>query len=236
MKFITLLLLIFFSSPGHATTELHLYWINTCSHCHDQIKDVKRIQTRYPELNVSTFQLDGNPAHAEKLRKLSEIYQIQFGSVPVSFVGNRAWVGFSQQTSEEIENKIKECFTKKIDCRVNTGSQVLQKNFKINVPFLGDYDLSESSLIISTILIGLIDGFNPCSLWVLSLLMTMIVGTKSRKKAFIIGLSFLFTTATVYAFFMAGIISSLQYLNHLKTFESFQVPGLFYLSHRLLVL
>lgn len=216
MKFLTLLLLIFFSSLGYATTELHLYWVSTCSHCHDQIKDVNRIQTHYPELKVSTFQLDGNQTHMEQLRKLSEIYQIQFGTVPVSFVGNRAWVGFSQQTSVEIENKIKECLSKKLDCRVNTGAQVLQKNFKIHVPLLGEYDLTESSLVISTILIGLIDGFNPCSLWVLSLLMTMIVGTKSRKRALIIGLSFLFTTAAVYAFFMAGIISSLQYLNHLN--------------------
>ena len=215
MKAVAFFFLMLFSRLSYGATELQLYWLSTCPHCHEQIEDVKRLQNLYPELQTSIFQLDGNENHVEQLRNLSKVYQIPFGSVPVSFVGNRAWVGFSQQTSIEIENEIKECLSKDLDCRINTGSLAPKKDFKIQIPIIGEYDLSKSSLIFSTILIALIDGFNPCSLWVLSLLMTMIVGQKSRKKIFIIGFSFLLTTAVVYGVFMAGIVSSLMYLNHL---------------------
>ncbi len=105
MKINVFLFLLLVSSLSFATTELHLYWVSSCPHCHEQIKEVNRIQTNYPELKVVTFQLDDNKKHIEQLFKLSKVYQIQFGSVPVTFVGNKAWVGFNQQTSIEIENK-----------------------------------------------------------------------------------------------------------------------------------
>jgi hypothetical protein len=215
MKGMILFLFLLFSFVGHAATELRLFWLSSCPHCHEQLKDVERLQASYPELKVFTYQLDENQTYIEELRKLSEIYQFQFGSVPVSFVGNRVWVGFSKQIGIEIENRIKDCLSKHLDCKVNSGTRQVKDKFKIQIPFIGDYDLTHSSLISSTILIALVDGFNPCSLWVLSLLMTMIVGTKSRKRILVIGLSFLLTTALVYGFFMAGIVSSLQYLNHL---------------------
>lgn len=215
MKVVILFLLLLFSCLGHAATELRLYWLSTCPHCHEQIKDVERLQASYPELKVFTYQLDENLAYMEDLRQLSELYQFQFGSVPVSFVGDRVWVGFSEQIGEEIEAKIQECLSQDLNCEVNSKARSIKDDFKIQIPLFGDYDLTQSSLISSTILIALVDGFNPCSLWVLSLLMTMIVGTKSRKRILLIGTSFLLTTALVYGLFMAGIVSSLQYLNHL---------------------
>jgi cytochrome c biogenesis protein CcdA/glutaredoxin len=214
MKIFIFFFLILTSSLVSATTEIHLYWVSSCPHCHEQIKDVNRLQRLYPDLKVSTYQLD-NKKYVEKLLKISEFYQIQFGSVPVSFVGDQAWIGFDQRISIEIEKRINECFSRNLDCQVKTGVQGSRKDFIIKVPLVGDIDLQKNSLVISTIMIGLIDGFNPCSLWVLSLLMTMIVGTISRKRILIIGISFLLTTAIIYAIFMAGIVSSLQYLNKL---------------------
>jgi hypothetical protein len=65
----------------------------------------------------------------------------------------------------------------------NTAATTLQ------VPFLGEIDLGAQSLVVSTALIALIDGFNPCSLWVLSVLLTLTLNhSSSRKKVLIIGL------------------------------------------------
>lgn len=215
-----LFLFLLFSWVSYATTEMRLYWISTCPHCHEQLKDVKRLQLLYPELKVFTYKLDDNQKYIKELQDLSQTYQFQFGSMPVSFVGNRVWVGFTSQIGEEIEEKIKKCLSLDIDCKINTGTRLVKDRFKIKIPFIGDYDLTHGSLIMSTILIALVDGLNPCSLWVLSLLMTMIVGTNTRKKILVIGLSFLLTTALVYGLFMAGIVSTIQYLNHLNWIKS----------------
>lgn len=215
-----LFLFLLFSWVSYATTEMRLYWISTCPHCHEQLKDVKRLQLLYPELKVFTYKLDDNQKYIKELQDLSQTYQFQFGSMPVSFVGNQVWVGFTSQIGEEIEEKIKKCLSLDIDCKINTGTRLVKDRFKIKIPFIGDYDLTHGSLIMSTILIALVDGLNPCSLWVLSLLMTMIVGTNTRKKILVIGLSFLLTTALVYGLFMAGIVSTIQYLNHLNWIKS----------------
>jgi hypothetical protein len=55
-----------------------------------------------------------------------------------------------------------------------------------------------------------VDGFNPCSLWVLSMLMALVLHTGSRKKVLFIGLIFLTVTAGIYALFIAGLFSVLR--------------------------
>jgi hypothetical protein len=80
----------------------------------------------------------------------------------------------------------------------------------IKLPFVGEIDLSKQGLLLSTLLISLVDGFNPCSLWVLSMLLAITLHTGSRKKVLIIGLVFLTVTAAIYALFIAGLFTVLK--------------------------
>jgi thiol-disulfide isomerase/thioredoxin len=92
------------------------------------------------------------------------------------------------------------------DCGEIGGSG---SNF-IELPFLGYVDLSSLSLGVSTALIAVVDGFNPCSLWALSMLLAITIHTGSRKKVFIIGMVFITVTALIYALFIAGLFSVLK--------------------------
>jgi cytochrome c biogenesis protein CcdA/thiol-disulfide isomerase/thioredoxin len=77
----------------------------------------------------------------------------------------------------------------------------------VTLPLLGRVDLARHSLAISTALIAFVDGFNPCSLWVLSILIALTLHTGSRKKVFVIGLVFITVTAAVYMLFIAGLFT-----------------------------
>ncbi len=77
----------------------------------------------------------------------------------------------------------------------------------LTLPLFGAVDLRTQSLALSTALIGFVDGFNPCSLWVLSVLLALTLHTGSRKKVFIIGLVFLTVTSLVYVLFIAGLFT-----------------------------
>ena len=55
------------------------------------------------------------------------------------------------------------------------------------------------------ILIGLVDGFNPCAMWVLIFLITMLFDYPSKKKMWILGCTFLFTSAFIYFLFILSI-------------------------------
>ena len=80
----------------------------------------------------------------------------------------------------------------------------------IEIPFFGKVDLAPKSAVFSTMLIAFVDGFNPCSLWVLSMLIALTLHTGSRKKVFTIGIIFLTVTAIIYALFIAGLFSILK--------------------------
>jgi thiol-disulfide isomerase/thioredoxin len=83
----------------------------------------------------------------------------------------------------------------------------------INVPFIGAVDLEKQSLAVATLLIGFVDGVNPCSIWALTMLLAITLHTGSRKKVMIIGLVFITVTAGVYALFILGIFSALTLLS-----------------------
>ncbi|NPV77374.1 MAG: glutaredoxin family protein [Anaerolineae bacterium] len=85
----------------------------------------------------------------------------------------------------------------------------------LKVPLIGTIDLDKQSLVLSTLLISFVDGFNPCSLWVLSMLLALTLHTGSRRKIVIIGLVFLTVTALIYALFIAGLFSVLSFVSYL---------------------
>ena len=58
------------------------------------------------------------------------------------------------------------------------------------------------SLTSAAVILGLIDGFNPCAMWVLLFLISMLIGMKDKKRMWIIGLTFLGSSALVYMLIM----------------------------------
>jgi len=83
----------------------------------------------------------------------------------------------------------------------------------LQIPFFDMVDLDAHSIGLSTALIALVDGFNPCSLWVLSMLITLTLHTGSRRKVVLIGVVFLSVTALIYALFIAGLFSVLKVIS-----------------------
>ena len=85
----------------------------------------------------------------------------------------------------------------------------------INLPLIGSIDLSVQPLIFSTLMIAFVDGFNPCSIWVLTILLALVLHSGSRFRVLLVGLTFLFTTAAIYGAFIAGVFSILAFAAYL---------------------
>lgn len=96
-----------------------------------------------------------------------------------------------------------------------TGVPVVTQGLvdQITLPWLGAIDLAAQSLAVSTALIALVDGFNPCSLWVLSMLLALTLNTGSRRKVFLVGMVFLTVTSLVYMAFITGLFTMFSVLN-----------------------
>lgn len=83
----------------------------------------------------------------------------------------------------------------------------------LRIPLLGTVDLGAQSVVVSTAIIAFVDGFNPCSLWVLSILISLTLRTGSRKKVFLVGFVFLSVTSLVYGFFIAGMFTMFTFIS-----------------------
>jgi hypothetical protein len=53
---------------------------------------------------------------------------------------------------------------------------------RIRLPIFGEIDPSSYSLLGLTVVMALADGFNPCAMWVLVYLISLIAGLKEREK------------------------------------------------------
>ena len=79
----------------------------------------------------------------------------------------------------------------------------------IVVPWLGELNVRELGLPIFTFLVGLVDGFNPCAMWVLVFLLSILVNIKDRKKIIFIAGTFVVVSGLAYYTFMAAWLSLL---------------------------
>jgi glutaredoxin len=76
--------------------------------------------------------------------------------------------------------------------------------YTLNLWFIGPVDLTIMSLPMLSILLGFLDGFNPCAMWVLITLLTLLINTHDMKKVWVIGGTFLFVSGAVYYLFIAA--------------------------------
>jgi hypothetical protein len=158
-------------------------------------------------------------------------------SVPTIFIGNRYWEGYTEAIGRDIDAHVQACMAKGcVDA--GTGiiaplapdpepiGQVAPSNPAapaptaapapaaataaiLDVPLLGTLNLANESQLVSTALIAFVDGVNPCSIWVLSVLLALTLRTGSRRKVFLIGLVFITVTAAIYALFITGLFTML---------------------------
>lgn len=89
-----------------------------------------------------------------------------------------------------------------------TGEIVSGKKNKeeeqISIPFIGDVYPSEINLPLLTIMVGGLDGINPCAIWVLCFLMSFLIYMRDKKRMLIVGVTFVITSGIVYFMFMAA--------------------------------
>lgn len=186
--------------------NLYLFHGKECPHCEDERNWLNNIKKRYDDyLNVKMFEVWHSKENSKLMEKVKKEFDINSEGVPLTIIGDEYYVGFSDSISSKMENKIKEYI----------GSK---KSNDVNIPILGKVNMKEASVPLTAIVLGFIDGFNPCAMWILLFLINMLFNIKNKKKRWILGFSFLFTSALVYFLSMLGInfVLNVAAVNYIK--------------------
>lgn len=80
------------------------------------------------------------------------------------------------------------------------------------VPFVGSINPKDFSLPILSVVLGFLDGFNPCAMWALIFLISLLLGMKDRRRMWILGVTFIVSSALVYFLFMAAWLNIFLFL------------------------
>lgn len=108
------------------------------------------------------------------------------------------------KTEDKKENKIE---------KADDTKDSNQTDENVTVPVLGKINAKKVSLPILAVVLGFVDGFNPCAMWILIFLITMLFNMKDRKKMWILGLTFILTSGIVYLMFMLAWLNLATFIS-----------------------
>jgi hypothetical protein len=83
---------------------------------------------------------------------------------------------------------------------------------KMDLPIIGEIETKNFSLPVLTVVLGVLDGFNPCAMWTLVFLISLLLGLKDRKRMWTLGIVFIVTSAFVYFLFMAAWLNFILFI------------------------
>ena len=189
-------------NPPPDSVELIVFHGDGCPHCAKMLEFLDGLEDRVPELDVVAYEVwydqPNQVIFIDTMAALGE----DPTAVPTVVVDGRVYVGYTDALAERIEEVVTD---------LAAGSTPDDDgDFVIDVPFAGSVDVGSRSLVGATVLIAFVDGVNPCSLWVLSMLMALVVHSGSRTRVFAVGGLFLLITSLLYGLYMLGAYSTLS--------------------------
>ena len=223
--------IIFISTNVNAkeTDNLTLYVFkgDGCPHCKAEMDYLDTIKDKYTNLEIKEYEVWYDDDNASLLTKVESYFNIKRSGVPTTIIGNTVIQGYQNESStgKKIERAInfyEENDYKDIVKEIKDGIAIkntknpdkfqeeetkLDKETSVKAPIVGNVNLKDVSLLTSAVILGLIDGFNPCAMWILLFLISALIGMKDRKRMWTLGLTFLITSGLVYMLIMLSWIS-----------------------------
>ncbi len=205
------------------TQDVYFFWGDGCPHCMKLKPLMEEWKNTYPQLRFGSYEVYNNPENRETMTEMAEKLNVKNLGVPLTIVGDQAFVGFlnEETTGREIETAIQQ-LVQKTDtadtAEIITSptpspsptptvalTQIEQiQDSSIKLPIFGRIDPNLISIPLVTVMIAALDGFNPCAMWALVFLISLLLGLKDRKRMWILGATFIVTSGLVYFLFLSA--------------------------------
>jgi len=194
------LLLFFFGThvqAGEPTPEIEVFVRAGCPHCEAAKAFLKELQRERPAVRIAIYDVAEDSAARQRLATLAAERGIANIGVPTFLIGTELIVGFlsAETTGTEIRARL--------DQRAR-GAVPPAAVESIQTKWLGELRVRDLGLPLFTIVIGLLDGFNPCAMWVLLFLLSLLVNLRDRLKMALIAGTFVAVSGLAYFAFMAA--------------------------------
>jgi glutaredoxin len=227
LGFILGLWLLWLAGPSMAQTadatppavDIEVFTRAGCPRCAAAKRFLDNLQQERPGLRIVVHDVGQDPTALARLKELAAQQGVQTLGVPAFALRGELLIGF--QSAPTTGGQLKALLDKPLaspgetvpaeacpaetttSCRSETPGLPAEAD-TIDTPWFGRLSVRALGLPIFTLAVGLLDGFNPCALWVLLFLLSLLVNLQDRGKMLLIGATFVATSGLVYFAFMAA--------------------------------
>lgn len=213
------------ASPSEALrqqADIEVFVRAGCPHCAKAEAFLETLRRENPALRVAVSDVSQNPAALERLKQIAEQLNVKSARVPAFAVGGQLILGFSDATSSgglirlalarrgaaaTATDGAGSCEAEdSLACGPDTPPPVAASQPEsFEIEFLGrKLSLEQVGLPLFTLAMGLLDGFNPCSMWVLILMISLLAPMNNRGRMLAVAGTFVAVEGIAYFMFMAA--------------------------------
>lgn len=203
------------------SADIDAYVRNGCPHCAKAELFLQKLKQEQPALNIRIHDVVLDSSALQQLEQFAKQQGIAGARVPSFQVRGQLIIGYSDEltTGQLIRNALVQAQTQTPKSPDTSGSCEAEKALscesgadkpiRVVEPFFIDFfgrrlTLDEIGLPLFTLAMGLLDGFNPCSLWVLILMISLLAPMNNRPRMAAIAGTFVAVEGLAYFIFMAA--------------------------------
>ena len=177
-------------------TNIEIYTASGCPHCGRALEFLRQLQADHPQITVRNYDVRADARAMTRFITINEQAGEAHPGVPTFLICGQFFVGFDEAatTGTFIENLL--------ELQPVTAAVAGNKSF--DLPWFGNVSVASLGMPVFTLVMGLVDGFNPCAMWVLLVLLSLLVNLRDRKRLSLIAGTFVFISGAVYYAFMAA--------------------------------
>lgn len=205
--------------------NIYLFYGDGCPHCKEEEKWFEDYIKKNDFIKIHRYEVWHDKDNQEKYSEVHNILNDTSSGIPYLIIGETVISGFDEEiTPERIKNAVE--YYKNINYKDKVGiylgvvedkneeeTKIDYQEKEVKIPILGKQKIKEVSIGLAAVVIGLVDGFNPCAMWILLFLISMLLGMKNRKRMWALGITFLVSSALVYFLFLISWLNLAVFLN-----------------------
>jgi glutaredoxin len=217
------------------TVDIEVFVRDGCPHCANAELFLQALQHEQPGLQISIRDIEKEPAALERLKAIARTQQSNMVRVPAFYLNQHLIIGYAdaattgkllraelaqQPHANPPPDSAGSCgAAEALSCTAeNTTNPHVPEDFDLTL--LGRHiSLSQVGLPLFTITMGLLDGFNPCSMWVLILMISLLAPMQDRKRMLAVAGTFIAVEGIAYFVFMAAWLNLFLLIGLSRTSE-----------------
>lgn len=178
---------------------LEVFVRDGCPHCARAKEFLLKFGSERPWLQIIYYSVDHDQIALNGLTRYSQEAGIWPPGVPTFVMNGKVLAGFdnAENSGPLLINLVEQ-------------ASVSPQQAEIESKLFGTLSVARLGLPLFTLAIGLLDGFNPCAMWVLLFLLSLLVHQRNRQRMALIAGTFVLVSGGIYYAFMAAWLNIFQ--------------------------